>query len=375
MTTPTSPDPSAFQSYSFGHDTPMPHATASTGDVMSQQSEKQPTTVSLRLLLVEDDPDQRELISEMLEDHFGVGCVDYAATCRQADEVELPGPYALVLCDVNLPDGSGLDVLKRIRMRAPCLPVMMLTGENDSTIAREAIKRGACDYAVKAGAYLDTMPLTVEKNLAADAEASVARQQHEAEAVRLQDENKHLTQTLSATEIARKEAEREASLDAMTGCYNRRAFERIGDQLFSEAYRTGGELSLVMIDLDKFKQVNDTLGHAVGDDLIRCAAKSIQANLRAMDVACRYGGDEFILLLPKTSTTQATAVASRIADDFGTASMQLLGTGERKTMSLGVAELHATDPEPANVEALMVACDRALYRAKEGGRAQVCAAA
>ena len=334
-----------------------------------------PSLGTVRLLLVEDDPDQSLLISETLEETFGDGCVDAVFSCAEADAVDLPGPYRLVLCDVNLPDGSGLDVLGRIRKRAPRLPVMMLTGENDSQTAREAIRRGACDYAVKAGAYLDTMPLTVEKNLAADDEAAAAAERRAAEEAALRHHNERLSQQFQQAELAREAAEREASLDAMTGCYNRRAFERVGVQLFDEAYRTGGMLSLVMVDLDKFKGVNDTLGHAMGDQLIKVAARSILANLRRMDVACRYGGDEFILLLPQTSADQATAVAARIAEDYGTASMGLLPTRERKTMSLGVAELQQSHPRATNVDALMEACDKALYRAKEAGRAQICAAA
>lgn len=323
----------------MGHSSANAHPTDSAAD--------QPR---VRLLLVEDDPDQQDLIAEVLEEQFGAGCVEVVGRCQDADAVADPTVYDLILLDINLPDGNGLDVLERLRGRCGEVPVMMLTGASEAELAREAIRRGAVDYVVKAGAYLATMPLTVEKNLAAGDEAR-----------RRQDEVKQVRVRLS-------EAEREASTDAMTGCYNRRAFERIFEQSFAESYRGDGDLACVMIDLDKFKQVNDTLGHAVGDDLIKAAARSILSNLRQMDVACRLGGDEFVLLLPRTNEQSAAQVADRIREDYATASSRLLPARERKTMSIGVASVFGTSPRPSNPEALMLACDQTLYRAKESGR-------
>ena len=299
-----------------------------------------------RLLVIEDDPDQQELIVETLEDQFGPGCATVAGTCAAARAADLAA-FDLVLCDVNLPDGNGLDLLGDLL--ASGRPTMMLTGENDKALAREAIGRGAVDYVVKAGSYLLTMPITVEKNLAAGDVAA----RHRADLA---------------------DAEQRASTDPMTGCYNRRAFEAVFGQLFAEAYRTGGELCCVMVDLDKFKQVNDTLGHAAGDDLIKAAASSIRANLRQMDVACRYGGDEFVLLFPQTGPGQASAVADRVRRDYAVASARLL-EGEAKTMSIGVGSLSRAAPRPSGPEALMAVADAALYEAKEAGRDRICTAA
>ncbi len=320
-----------------------------------------PPAVPCRLLLIEDDPDQQELVVETLEEQFAPGCVTVAGTCGDAQAAALAS-FDLILCDVNLPDGNGLDLLAHLRQHTAA-PIVMLTGENDTALAREAIRRGATDYVVKAGAYLMTMPLLVEKNLAA---GCLARERADAEA-NLRDEATRL-----ATELS--DAEERASTDAMTGCYNRRAFERIFEQLFAQSYRNGEDLTCVMIDLDKFKQVNDTLGHAVGDDLIRTAAKAIQSNLRQMDVACRYGGDEFILLLPRTDCALASAVADRIRRDYAHASLALL-KDESRSMSIGVGSRLTAKPAPVNPEQLMIATDRALYQAKENGRDQIAACA
>lgn len=327
-----------------------------------------------RLLVVEDDPDQQELIVETLEDHFGVGSTFVVGTCAEARCQPL-ADFDLVLCDINLPDGNGLDLLAEIG-QACAIPVMMLTGQNDTGFAREAIRRGAVDYVVKADAYLVTMPLVVEKNLAA---GTMARERETA-ARQLRDEATRLASDLAAAEKQRvaveatlKQAEQEASTDPMTGCYNRRAFDRVFSQLFAEAYRTGGDLVCMMIDLDRFKEINDTLGHAIGDALIKAAARSIAANLRQMDVACRYGGDEFIMLLPSTTAGAASSVADRIRRDYGQASARLLD-GVPRTMSIGIGSFKEAKIKPANAESFMVLTDRALYQAKESGRNQICAA-
>ncbi|MEL7239136.1 MAG: response regulator, partial [Planctomycetota bacterium] len=124
----------------------------------------------VRLLVVEDDPDQQELIVETLEEHFGGGCTDAVYTCGDALQKPL-NKYDLILTDYNLPDGNGVDLLGKIKACTNA-PVMLLTGENDTRTAKEAMRRGATDYVVKAGEYLLTMPLIVEKNLAAARMAS-----------------------------------------------------------------------------------------------------------------------------------------------------------------------------------------------------------
>ena len=322
-------------------------------------SHESTSSASPRLLVIEDDIDQQMLITEALEEHFGEGCVDVADNCAAGlEKVDGSEPFDLILTDYNLPDGNGVDLLAKLRQHTRS-PIMLLTGENDHQTARAAVKGGAVDYVVKAGAYLVTIPLTVEKNLAAYQIASQQSRQQELDRQALQDEL--------------KQAEEMANTDAMTGCYNRRAFDRIFAQLLAEAQRTGAELSCIMLDLDKFKQVNDTFGHDMGDELVKAAANAIQANLRTMDVACRYGGDEFVVLLPKATSEFARGAAERIARAYAVSSNALVG--EPKTMSIGTASYLETDPRPANSQELWVAADKALIHAKESGRNCICAAA
>ncbi len=310
----------------------------------------------LKLLIIEDDPDQRELMRETLEDHFGAGAVTTADSRAAALEHDLGG-FDLILSDYNLPDANGLELLDDVR-KVGDVPVIMVTGENVVHTAAEAIQRGATDYIVKVGDYLFTIPLVVEKNLA----IAKVKRERETLARQLIDKNNQL-------ESALKRVEELAATDPLTGLYNRRHFSRVLDQLFAEAQRYGGDLSCAMIDLDGYKQLNDTHGHQVGDQLLVLAGKVITANLRRMDIAARYGGDEFVLLLPHASSPEAAGVVQRIREEFRRGSGIILRRNDGVTMSVGVASLLGAAPPTA--DQLVAAADVALYRAKESGRNRI----
>jgi diguanylate cyclase (GGDEF)-like protein len=314
----------------------------------------------LKLLIIEDDADQRELIRETLEDHFGRGTVVAVSTMAQAVAQPVES-FDMVLSDYNLPDASGMDLLQAVRGRCRT-PVILVTGENVGHIAVEAIRKGATDYVVKLGDYLFTIPLVVEKNL------TVAKVMRENDLLRGELES-------ALSEVRSKNSQLEASLqrerelaatDPLTGLYNRRHFSRVLDQLFDEAQRYDKDLSCVMIDMDGFKVLNDTHGHQLGDRLLVTAGKVIAANMRRMDVAARYGGDEFVLLVPHASAQEAAQAAQRIRDDFRQASAVILGTGDGVTMSIGVGSLRQN--RPASADQLVAKADAALYRAKAAGR-------
>jgi diguanylate cyclase (GGDEF)-like protein len=314
----------------------------------------------LRLLIIEDDADQLELMRETLEDHFGADTVAAAGSAREALALEL-GQFDLILCDYNLPDASGMQVLEEITKRC-ATPVLMVTGENVGAIAAEAIRRGACDYVVKFGDYLFTIPLVVEKNLI------LAKIKRENESLRaeleqtlqtLRERNEQLQESL-------KRVEEVAATDPLTGLYNRRHFSHLLEQFFAETQRYEKDLSCVMIDLDGYKKFNDTYGHQVGDQLLQLAAKVISANLRRMDVAARYGGDEFVLLLPHASDGEAAGVAQRIREEFKLASAAMLKRPSGVTMSAGVASLRTQ--HTSHADQLVAIADAALYKAKEDGR-------
>jgi two-component system cell cycle response regulator len=313
----------------------------------------------IKLLVIEDDRDQRELIQHTLEDHFGPGTVVGAEDGRRALAEDLAS-FDLILCDFNLPDVSGLELVDRIR-QCCSTPIVMVTGENVTRTAAEAIRRGATDYIVKAGDYLLTIPLVIEKNL------TLAKIKRENEHLRADLEKALYDLRTKNTELEKslRRVEEMAATDPLTGLYNRRHFGKVLEQLHSESLRYSTSLSCVMIDLDGYKQLNDTFGHAVGDQLLVVAGKVIAANMRRMDIAARYGGDEFILLLPHANIHEASAVVDRLREEYRLASAVVLRRNDGVSMSVGIASL---GPEHAAGDQLVAAADAALYRAKRAGR-------
>ena len=317
----------------------------------------------LKLLVVEDDPDQRDLIRQRLEAHFGSGTVDGASTIAETLRQDLSS-FDLILSDYNLPDGTGIELLAHVQAKCQT-PVILVTGENVGRTAIEAIRRGAMDYVVKFEEYLSAIPVVVEKNLAAakvERENKRLRGQLEHALNEVQTKNLQLEESLKLVEQA-------AATDPLTGLYNRRHFGKVVEQLFAEAQRYGNELSCVMIDLDGYKQLNDSFGHQTGDQLLVIAAKAISANLRKMDVAARYGGDEFVLLLPRAGTEEAARVVERVRNDFGGVSAALLRRNSGVTMSVGIGSIQGNNI--AGTEQLIARADAALYRAKAQGRNRV----
>lgn len=159
-----------------------------------------------------------------------------------------------------------------------------------------------------------------------------------------------------------------AHYDALTGLANRTLFAELFKQAHSRAERHGASLAMMFIDLDRFKQINDSLGHQVGDEFLQIAAKRLQRHSRKEDILCRFGGDEFILLITHTlSLQQARATAQRIVDAFAKPVL-IQGQSLYLSISIGVAfyPQHGT-----NMETLMQHADTALYQAKEKGRNQV----
>ena len=164
-----------------------------------------------------------------------------------------------------------------------------------------------------------------------------------------------------------------AATDALTGLANRRAFDGYLEREWLRAGRDGTSLALLLVDLDRFKVVNDTLGHSAGDDLLRLVADQIDSSIhRATDLVARYGGEEFAVILPATNLSGAMVIAERLRTDIERATAAFRAYGEAVgTASIGVAV--AMPKRPAEMAGLLAAADRALYQAKENGRNRVCA--
>jgi diguanylate cyclase (GGDEF)-like protein len=160
-----------------------------------------------------------------------------------------------------------------------------------------------------------------------------------------------------------------ASRDSLTGLYNRRHFNDILTQLFAEAERYGTELTCMMMDLDNFKRVNDTLGHQMGDQLLELTAQVIKASIRESDVAVRYGGDEFAVLLPQTSPNDARVSAERLLTRFREEIGRSLPEASIVSLSIGLASRE--QDQPTSAKELLNLSDEALYLAKAGGKDRI----
>jgi diguanylate cyclase (GGDEF)-like protein len=169
--------------------------------------------------------------------------------------------------------------------------------------------------------------------------------------------------------IMQREFERDATVDALTGLYNRRWWDERYDRILSRAERSQTSLAIVVIDVDRFKQYNDNYGHISGDAVLRAVGKVLAANLRPTDIAARYGGEEFVVALPATDLAGALVAAERVRGAVAAAAIED-STGERLpsiTISLGIATLLAKD----STASLFSRADAALYVAKNSGRNRV----
>ncbi len=323
------------------------------------------SVLSPTILIVDDDVDQRELVRETLALHFPLSADKIHAASSASECLGLDLSHTdIILLDYNLPDMPGLELLRQITARCDA-PVIFVTGESVPATACQAIQLGAQDYIVKLGNYLLTLPVMVEKNLRQHQIKLENAQLHEELKNRMEQirvANQQLQESLNTLQMM-------AGTDHLTALANRRTFAEVLERSFREAQRYDFDLACAMCDLDHYKRLNDTLGHQAGDRILVTAADCIRANLRASDTAARYGGDEFVLLLPHTSMEMAHLVVSRIRQQLVVATNDAAGPNTGAcgvTMSIGLASLKSDRPKTA--DALVAMADKALYAAKERGK-------
>jgi diguanylate cyclase (GGDEF)-like protein len=189
--------------------------------------------------------------------------------------------------------------------------------------------------------------------------------------------NQQLLDVVGELHQSRKEIERQneelkrlATRDPLTGCLNRRAFYEELDKLYVAARDGEPKLCCIMTDIDHFKSFNDRFGHAIGDQVLQAVARTLSSGLRSMDLLCRYGGEEFCIMLPGVDPSEARTVAERLRSDIEARAASTVRSTQplKVTSSFGVAYLSAEMADPAE---LMEQADQALYLAKESGRNQV----
>jgi diguanylate cyclase (GGDEF)-like protein len=307
----------------------------------------------MRVLIVDDARANRLIITNYVQ---GTGHeVTCAADGQQAIEAFLRKRPDLVLLDVVMPIMDGFEAARRIRALAPeeWVPIIFLTSMvSDEDVAR-GIESGGDDYLAK-----PVSQVVLNSKMRAMARIATMRWQ-------LVDMSLQLGE-------ANRELQRLVHVDGLTGIANRRHFDAMLAREWRRGQRSGSPLSLLLLDVDHFKQYNDSLGHQAGDDCLRRVAASINGALRRpADLAARYGGEEFVVMLPDTPLDGAVAVAESLRGEV----KQLGLPHERSscddvvTVSIGVAEPQICGAQtPAD---LVAAADRGLYEAKRQGRNRV----
>jgi diguanylate cyclase (GGDEF)-like protein len=302
-----------------------------------------------RILLVEDNKLQARFIKDFLESKgYDILLVENGTSAIKTAKTT---PVDLILLDLVLPDISGNEVCRWLTHNPDTkdIPIIILTAKTDISERVAVLEAGAHDYLPKP---FDEAELNARIYAALRTKA-------------LQDELKQRNKQL--IELTKK-LELMAITDPLTGIYNRRHFEKIVKTEFSKAVRYKHPLSCLMIDVDHFKRINDRYGHDAGDSVLREVTELMSSSLREIDVLARWGGEEFIILLPNTMGDNARPVAERILKNISSHKFAKLPDNETVTVSIGVA---VTDRDIKNWEKLIKQADDALYRAKARGRNRV----
>ncbi len=307
-----------------------------------------------RILVVDDEMSLRDLLAEVLTDDGYL--VTTAESAEEALTLFQEAPFPLVITDVRMGGMSGLELLEKLREINDVVQVVVITSHASLDSAVSALRQGAFDYLVK--------PFNELEDISAVAKRALEKGLEVVENSVLMEELKNDNEALSEFNV---ELFEKVVRDGLTGLFNHRHFKDSLEVEVARSIRHQREFSLVFFDVDHFKSYNDTHGHPAGDDLLILLSNLIQERLRHADLACRYGGEEFVLLLPETPKLGAVVVADNLrklieTTPFEGEETQPLG---KVTVSLGVA----TFPEDGEESALLLECvDKALYKAKEGGR-------
>lgn len=299
-----------------------------------------------RVLLIDEDRGSGERIAGMLAEacELSVARDPQAGFFQAAEE-----PYECVIVATGFSQYDPLRLCSQLRTldRTRHVPIILLATEGEDERIVRALELGINDFLVR--------PID-QQELTARLRTQVRRKRY----------NDHLRASVTETiEMA--------VTDALTGLHNRRYLDSHMSTLFDRAVARQRPLSVMITDIDRFKPINDTWGHDSGDSVLREFAARLRKNLRGIDLVCRYGGEEFVIVMPETEPQVAEMVAERVRNEiartpFPIADDKTVGV----TVSVGVSSIQRPND---TVEALMKRADMALYEAKTGGRNRVVAAA
>jgi len=284
-----------------------------------------------RILIVDDDVELADYLKGLLEARGYP--VHIALTAERGLKLFYDWKPDIILLDILLPDTNGMEVLRKIvtKSQKEHSPILVTSTEDTRENRLHAYRYGAMDFVAK--------PI--------DSELLIALVENRVE--------------------LKRQWECSIILDELTGMYNRKHFNRMIRQLIASFQRTGKQFAIALMDLDHFKQINDTYGHLMGDEVLRKFAEIASAAKREEDILCRYGGEEFVLLLPDTDKSQALTCLEQIREQFGAYLFEAEGQPFQVTFTAGITHIHADNAHP---EKLVEEADQALYNGKKFGRNQ-----
>jgi two-component system cell cycle response regulator len=300
-----------------------------------------------QIMLVDGRANSQERIVKALKPIGNVFAIsDAQAAIFEASENQ----FDLVIVNSNIDDYDPLRLCSQLRSleRTRFLPILIITEQGDDEMVVRALDLGVNDYIIR--------PV--------DPNELVARSLTQ---MRRKSYNDRLRANVQQTiELA--------VTDPLTGLSNRRYLDNHISTLFNRSMARGRPLSVLIADIDRFKQINDTHGHDAGDDILREFANRVRSTVRGADLACRYGGEEFVVVMPDTAPEIAAAVAERLRSVIETMPFVVKGSGQelQVTASFGIA---SRSPQVITPQHLMKQADVALYEAKNAGRNRVVAAA
>ncbi|MBA3531734.1 MAG: diguanylate cyclase [Ardenticatenales bacterium] len=302
----------------------------------------------MRILIADDDAMIRDVLKEELTDagHQVFEAEDGESAWAMLQEHAL----RFIISDWSMPKLEGPELIQRIR--AADLPhytyCILLTSRNSHEALVHGLESGADDYLVKP-CDLDELRARV-----AIGERTVTLE-------------KRLRQALHRLQLL-------ASRDALTGQFNRQAIMKLAKKELLRAQRTDKPISIALLDLDYFKEVNDEHGHLIGDQALRLAAETMAGAIRSYDSLGRWGGEEFLMVLPDANRAHATAIAERVRERLAACRL-LLKDGRTLSLRVSVGVAEASPEQPTSLRTLLQHADEALYQAKREGRNRVCSVA
>ena len=298
-----------------------------------------------RILVIEDRAESVAWFASALAPKHEVSSAD---TFEEALVRVKGGDYDLIVVSLGMRGFDGLRLCSQLRSlpEGRHVPILVVVSNGDKRKLTQALEMGVNDYLTR----------PVDKN------ELVARVRTQLRKKRYADRLRHNVQLSLEMAIT----------DQLTGLHNRRYMSRHLDTLLGNAKRNERPLAFVIMDIDHFKHVNDTYGHDIGDEVLKEFAGRIAANTRGIDLACRYGGEEFVVAMPDTDIAFATNIAERLRQSIETTPVKISrGPGQLNiTVSIGIAKYEGNDD---SAEKLLHRADQALYRAKRSGRNRVVA--